>query len=451
MTPATTRTLWRRPVRRAAATVITGFAVCLVAASTALATASPTPPSWSSFTAQTSAQLSDSLNLQSLAEDFDADNDATTVAPASVDVAPLVAWARQNAADSFAGLDVDSGAVYVGFTSEAGDHLEQMHEAFPAYDLRLYGARHTESELRAIDDNVNAMMGADQDVAILSVGTDTVRNVVSVGVADTNSAVAQSIKRDYGDAVDVFTDVPLESLVRGPEPGPVGTPAPGRDDFKDPMLAGMRISSAADGTSCTAGFGYRGTLLQTPSQAGGVITAGHCFDGEAPTTEWRQGGKVLGAFSRRRDVNRSRADAGTITTEFAPNAGFRSPSNEVFIFPGAATIKITKLRALNAGQRGDEICISGAFSGFQCGVLRQVGPGGRGINYQLRRGVIIRGVYRTDFQKACLLGDSGAPMFTGDGVADGIAFARNPRNPRQCFYSQIRNVQNELRVPVLRH
>jgi hypothetical protein len=73
----------------------------------------------------------------------------------------------------------------------------------------------------------------------------------------------------------------------------------------------MRIV-APDGAACTAGFGYRGTLNDTKSSEGGVITAGHCFLGQAPTTEWRQGGRVLGAFSRRRDVNGSRADAGTI-------------------------------------------------------------------------------------------------------------------------------------------
>lgn len=47
-------------------------------------------------------------------------------------------------------------------------------------------------------------------------------------------------------------------------------------------------------------------------------------------------------------------------------------------------------------------------------------------------------------------GDSGAPVFTGDGVALGIFFARNSRNAQVGYFSQIRNVEDELNVRVLR-
>jgi hypothetical protein len=234
-------------------------------------------------------------------------------------------------------------------------------------------------------------------------------------------------------------------------PAAASVVAPGRDDFHNPAIPGLRIyrKHRSNTTGCTASFAYREPRF---GQEVGLVTAGHCFRGESPTTIWAQGNndEDLGAYSRNRDVARTRADAGTITTS-AP-VGSRNVADTVFIYPTAGTIRIVRVQARNSGMRGDLVCISGAYSAFHCGQLITAGAGkdwhGRD-SFGHRQ--VISHVYRAKFGPVALrAGDSGAPVFTGDGVALGVFFARKSKQHTQGFYSQIRNVEDELNVSVMR-
>lgn len=458
----------RRRCRKSS--LIAVFVVCVVAISPAVASASQQsttgwrsmtdPLWWKTFQASAMREYLQNVGLPpAAASPSDADAEPPTLERA------VELRARTLSPGGFAGIYSSDGIIHVGFTADADRNLAELMRSFPSADIRVYAAQYTTADLIRIQDEITDMMAADTNMMILSVGGDDERNLVEVGVSDLRSPLAKSIVSRYGDAVDVFEDEPLEPLTGsaattlGPAAASLAPsvitaaasdPQPGRDVYRDPMVAGMHISGR--GEDCTAGFMYRGTLLPVPSGAGGVITAGHCFDGQLPLTEWRQGGRVLGPFTRRRNVNNSRADAGTITTEFVEGGGFRGISNRVYIAPGAETIRITRRKALNSGRRGEVVCISGAYSGFHCGRLSAVGPrgpsgGGIGFNYRIGRNVLLRGIYRATMSKACRPGDSGAPAFTADGTALGIFFARTPSNPTRCFFSQIRNVEAELRVP----
>jgi len=376
--------------------------------------------------------------------------------------------ARALSPAGYGGLYHRGSAYFVGFTSDVDLNLSRLHAAFPDVEVHAFLARHSWDELRRISHAITRLMTASSAAGnILSVGPDEVRNVVEVEVRHPGSVLAKSLRTRYGSAIVLVPGDPIELLSTatpsiGSPSGLLGrpvsgsfraaarppSPAPGRTTYQDPMLAGMQIRARGN-AACTAGFMYRGSLNPVDTSEGGVITAGHCFGGQVATTEWSQGGKKLGPFTRQRLVPRTRADAGTITTEFTKGVGFRNISNQVYVAPGAGTIAITTRAALNQGARGDIALRSGAYSGFDDGTL---GTGGEGRPYFVDEApftrYVIFNVYKATFSKAIKLGDSGSPVFRGDGVALGILFARKARNHRVGFYSQIRNVENELRVPV---
>src|SRR3954453_337292 len=88
--------------------------------------------------------------------------------------------------------------------------------------------------------------------------------------------------------------------------------------------------------------------------------------------------------------------------------------------------------------------MSDAFTGFHCGRLITGGAGkdshGRASN---GRRQVIHHVYGANFGKTPIRpGDSGAPVFTGDGVALGVLLARQAKHHTSGFSSQIRNVED---------
>ncbi|HEY5199073.1 MAG TPA: trypsin-like serine protease [Solirubrobacteraceae bacterium] len=376
------------------------------------------------------------------------DPDPATAVDADPTASAVELLASTIAPGGYGGLYRDGSSLYAGFTSNVDGNTALLRLAFPSLELRGFLVQHAWDALTAITNEITDTMTADTSGQILSVTPDETQNTVQVGVADPNSPEALSLAAQYGNAISIFQDDPIQLLsgantlaIQGTAPAvsvaAARSPAPGRDDFHDPVLAGLHISG--DGTHCTAGFGYTERTLGIEH---GVMTAGHCFTGQPRLTEWRQGVKTLGTFSRTRDINNSTADAGTISTDLG-FIRFRSVSNQVFIAPNAATVSIVKRAALNSGRRSDVVCTSGAYGGFACGALV---AGGQGGNYKVAPGFTLRNVYKASFSGPILPGDSGAPVFTADGVALGIMFAANSRNPRVGFYSQIRNAENQLNV-----
>jgi YD repeat-containing protein len=307
----------------------------------------------------------------------------------------------------------------------------------------------TPADMPSLHDVITAQM-SQPNSDIRSVGEDDTLDVVDVGMGDPGGAEALDLKARYGDKVSISQEDDIESLA-----GAVGAPVAGADTERDPMLAGVHISNGT-GVDCTAGFMFRGRRTDNSTPAG-VITAGHCLFADPLTTEWQQGGSVLGPYTSHRYVNNTLADAGTITTEFADGTGsFRKISNEVFVGAGQPTVKIERVAPAYSGQPDLEVCISGAYGGYSCGKIDKVGhertPSGlrRGFDYALRengRRIVVQNVYRMRRDSgSCQKGDSGAPVFRLTGTAMGIAFARDVKNPQRCYFAQQANAEYELNV-----
>jgi len=180
-----------------------------------------------------------------------------------------------------------------------------------------------------------------------------------------------------------------------------------------------------------------------PQRYSGVITAGHCLGiGGGPFQErWRQGRHALGVYAQKEFRTGAKADAGAISTSRVFTK-VRDVSNKVFVAPGAGTINITSVQSRDDDRVGDVVCMSGAFSGYQCGVLTKLH-----FSRRYRSGPVIVDLRAAHFDQPCQLGDSGAPMFRGDGLALGILSARGV-DTRTCIYSHIDNVQRQLRISI---
>jgi hypothetical protein len=303
----------------------------------------------------------------------------------------------------------------------------------------------TDGELGAIEDRLTAQ-AQEPGSGINEVGVEDGATAVDVGVNDVGSPESVAIKRRYGEAVHIYQAGELDSLVDS---------APGADELKNPMVAGVRISSPEH--SCTAGFTYRGSLnAGEPDIEDGVITAGHCVFDNPVTTIWFQGGKRLGTYSRHRLVNNSVADAGTITTKSGDFVQ-RPISNELFRGPGRDNYHVTDRKPAGIGRRGATVCLAGATSGYHCGNIVRVGPRSgsfrRGVTRRVM-GKVILNLYAYDPppDHPCSLGDSGGAVIdVGDTsnlkvAAVGILSGRGQDG--YCYYSQAVNAEYELRVPI---
>ncbi|MDQ2761405.1 MAG: hypothetical protein M3Y17_13530, partial [Actinomycetota bacterium] len=186
--------------------------------------------------------------------------------PSGVDTNPLAtalqSQARQIAPDAFGGMYHDGDLYYVGFSKNVDQSIGQLRLAFPNVQLQGFLARHTSDELRAIHDQLTNAMISDTSNQILSVSTRVSTNIVNVGVTDPSAPLAQAIASQYGDAVHVFEDQPIElvsnagSLVDHAAPYralsfvPAATVspdvAPGAGDRVNPIQGGRGIYSKSN-------------------------------------------------------------------------------------------------------------------------------------------------------------------------------------------------------------
>lgn len=307
----------------------------------------------------------------------------------------------------------------------------------------------------------------DSDIVSVGVNDDSNVNALDVGMTNPTGLEATDLKARFGDAISIHQEEQIESLAGEP----TTPPAAGRDSYRDPMLAGVRIyppGRQGQEGSCTAGFMFHGRRTDDvePDTFEGVITAGHCLFDNPLTLDWRQGGQVLGTYFAHKFVNPTYADAGAILTCCGTGA-WRDISNRVFIGGGDPTVRIRDIAEPSSGNRGDPACISGAYGGYSCGEIDKVGKGRtasgkrRGFDYTVEargRKVTVRNVYRMlRLTGECRDGDSGAPVFrlTGTsqgiqyGTAMGIAFARAggaTGGNRRCYFAQQTWVEWALNV-----
>lgn len=322
----------------AAASLWASDAVIASTAAVSTTTVAASMTDWETFQAQSAAIANEFTASQQPA--ISADPDPASTISLHPELERVQNVVDTIAPGSFAGAYLDNGVVRIGLSGGAGLLVGLIQAALPGVPLVVFNAPTPWTTLLAATDDITQLMSSQPAPVILSARPDVVHNVVSVGVSDVNAPAATALVARYGNVVSLFQDEPVELAV-----DPV---APGRDSRRDPVLGGVNITSPS--ASCTSGFDYGPPIRQDPTGLGqekGVITAGHCFEGQLPTTEWRQGGSTLGTFTRTRFVNGSQADAGTITTRLGI-LQFRGVTNQVFIASGAATVRITRRLARTA-------------------------------------------------------------------------------------------------------
>lgn len=120
----------------------------------------------------------------------------------------------------FGGVYKDEhGVVHVGLTGVAGLDVGVLRKALPGVDLAVFSAPHSWQVLTATTDEIADLMSAQSTPVILSAGPNVKQNVVTVGLTDVESPVAQALIAKYGNIVSVFKDDPLELRTDAVAPG----------------------------------------------------------------------------------------------------------------------------------------------------------------------------------------------------------------------------------------
>ena len=347
------------------------------------------------------------------------------------------------APEQFGGIyQTKDGVVHVGIVGDMSAPTGAATAAAPSDELQ-FPAQHTWADLQAISDQLTAEMASNPSGGLMSVSADAETNRVDVGVSDVTSPLAQSIKTEYGDAIAIFADDPIEPLV--------GV-YPDRDKYHQPGYAGLNIylpknAPRAAGRACTDGFGYHANPTGISDERG-FYTAGHCVYDLLPTQEWNQGGQRFGVYTRNGFRAKSNCDCGTITTDNTSTITFRHSSNIVAIAPGVHPVHITRREAVNSGQKGDVIEVSGARSGLVVGTIT---VGGQGETHLFGGTIPLRHLYVAELSSPVYPGDSGAPVFqgpdfNGQATAIGILLGRDPKDFKKIYFSQNAWVEFQLRV-----
>lgn len=90
--------------------------------------------------------------------------------------------------------------------------MQAAASAAPGATVQMYATKYSWSQLLAIANDVATTMASDTTGTIASVTPDPSTNKVQVGVTNVNSPVAQAVTAQYGDAIDLFDDQPIEPL-----------------------------------------------------------------------------------------------------------------------------------------------------------------------------------------------------------------------------------------------
>jgi hypothetical protein len=349
------------------------------------------------------------------------------------------------------------GVIHLGLTGPAGLVLPQITAAFPSLPIQTFAAQYSWDDLLNISNVLTDDLVADPSGPMVSITPDPIMNTVRVGFTDVSAPAAAALLTQYGSAVSIVPDQPIEPLeAKGDRCQQHAYPD--RAKYHQPGYAGLCIALPAGtphvpkGTACTTGFGMHlpGSSPNNVYDVEGFFTAGHCVVSNVPGQPWFQGGEgesnTFGEYANMSFRQKSSADAGTIVTNNQSTVTYRDSSNLVAQAPGTPPLKITRREKIDAGQPGP-LEISGAISGENFGALDK-NSGGEGathtINYGAGEGgyVVLRHIYTATMDSPVQPGDSGSPVFqgpdaNGDGTALGILSGANPKNHKLVYYSQI--------------
>jgi hypothetical protein len=365
---------------------------------------------------------------------------------------------------TYGGFFVDGTVDYVGYARDQGPSLARLRARFPGVTIRAYATPRSAQTLDGISHSIESAMNANTASATLYAVPNYVTGTVDVGVTDTNASDAQSWATQYGAAIRLIKDVPLDIS----DPVAQAASAPGYNDTMQPMQAGAFIYSDHYGpngdkwNNCTAGVMYRGPAQIengriVPSPVRGIVTAGHCLYHEPLTLNWNQGTAIVGFYATHRFVTGSHCDCGTIVTNNGVYSD-RDVSPKVFRGTGIPSLEFTDITPKNWARRGQSLETSTSQNGL---IYGEIHTGGSGHVYEAEdpathERIRIYNVESADLKRPVSSADSGSPIYVtfhdqqGDKLASalGVVFARATHNHRHVIFSQSQWIQDELNVTI---
>lgn len=364
------------------------------------------------------------------------DTSGTSVARAAdsaADADPIDQYGADHAPTTYAGQFVRDDTLYVAFTSDPQSHLADL-QGIAGPDVAVTSTSHSKAYLDGLMSTIESDDPTLQNlgITVTSLGVDYEASAVDVGVTDATAGNVATLAARYGDAIAVAQEDAAEATRRT------------RSSFADPIFAGLNIvdptSSPPYEYSCTSGYAFAVFYQDEkglPFHAyDAVMTAGHC--GVIGTT-WYQGGIELGQMIKRKFCTGCRADAGLIRTP---------RKTEPKIYVNSTLDQVYRHIAKNGSMRkGYVICVSGRNTrGAVCGKFaRYVDRTVRNGNERARfydLGKIIGPPERK--RPFCAAGDSGAPVYYGQRAIGIVTATDAPAQPRNCYFSQLRNALGEL-------
>ena len=343
----------------------------------------------------------------------------------------IAEWGEQHHAEAFAGTYLDhpaGGILHVGFTEDPDARLAELEESVSlvAVDRLAPFPSVPKSSLvslgSAFEDVMDAIESDEQLASLVKeVSVDEAANVVRVGGSDV-SAIEGIITSLMGPEAPV-------SVFYEPTAVPV---ASGRNRTTGRMRAGDKIIQI-EVEACTAAFGGFEDRQQKqtgePIRARFILSAGHCFDQDAPVSRSTQGALKAGENDAISEIGVVRRNAyhpiyGTDGLAIRAKSGYLVP-HKIF----GSTGNPVPYGSATKAQDGNDLCYSGAtLNGVSCGPV--IGRGEVILEDPSKPSgsrLTVVGAYKVNFRKPIQLGDSGSPVWNPrTGAAVGVVSGRRP-------------------------
>lgn len=277
--------------------------------------------------------------------------------------------------------------------------------------LRFLSVQYSQAQLREIREVVRLRMVAGE-AGLMSVKTSVRDNVVIVGVENVSGPLAESLRSEFGDAVQVESGSRLRN-----------TACISRLECT-PWRAGLRVTRT--GGACTAAF------MAKSGASWYWLTAGHC--GGFNSLWWHDDAQA-GLMTLKYYFQNSNGDAAAIKLS-APQ------QNWLYVTGGEPARVITSREGQEADTVGNSVCMSAYPTGFWCGVITNTDWSGEDENLVLQDKIRVA-TYCNEY------GDSGGPVFYGN-KAKGLNKGFFDGKPAPCSsaYTHIWEAERGLGVTV---
>jgi len=128
-------------------------------------------------------------------------------------------WCRTHA-DVYAGLVVSESTLYIGFRSEAREHLKALRELIPTITIRAFEAEHAYSDLVELVARISSDLPTLwlEGIEVAGVGIADDENRVVVNLVRDDSSWIDHLRQRYGDDFVIFRVTGRFYALRGTPP-----------------------------------------------------------------------------------------------------------------------------------------------------------------------------------------------------------------------------------------